>query len=274
MIPWNVDPELLTLGPFHFRWYGILFALGFILSYYVLGWIFQKENRSEEDLNKLLLYSMVAVVLGARLGHCIFYDPGYYFSNPVQILKVWEGGLASHGAAIGIIIAFMLYVKRTPGISFYWLADRAAVVIPIAAMCVRIGNFFNSEIVGLPSNVAWSVVFERVDQIPRHPVVLYEAIAYLVLFLILFTLYKKGDVLRRPRLNTGIFLLGLFSARFVLEFFKTGQSALDPSMPITMGQLLSIPLASFGLYLIVKARKDPPVEPQARKDKKNPPSAG
>lgn len=255
MIHWNIDPELIALGPFHFRWYGVLFALGFIAGYYVLGWMFRREGRREEDLNRLLIYTMIGVVVGARLGHCIFYDPQFYFTHPIEMLKVWEGGLASHGAAMGIIIAFLLYVRRTKDMSFWWLADRAAVVIPIAAMCVRIGNFFNSEIVGLPTNGAWGVVFQRYDSVPRHPVVLYEAAAYLVLFLLLFMLYKKGNVLRTPKLNAGIFVTGLFTARFFLEFFKTGQSTLDPSMPITMGQLLSLPLVIFGIWLIFASRR-------------------
>ncbi len=255
MIHWNIDPELLSLGPLHFRWYGVLFALGFILSYTAMGWIYRKEKRREDDLNKLLIYMMIAVVVGARLGHCIFYDPDFYFAHPLEILKVWEGGLASHGATFGILVALILYVRKMKDMTFFWLADRAAVVIPIAAMCVRIGNFFNSEIVGLPASVPWAVVFERYDSVPRHPVVLYEAVTYLALFLVLFFLYRKGIAERYPKLNSGLFLAGMFTMRFILEFFKTGQSSLDPSMPITMGQVLSIPLVLFGLYLIITSLK-------------------
>lgn len=251
MILWNPDPELFALGPFHIRWYGLLFALAFLSSFTVMLWVFRREKKSEDLLNKLFFYVFVGVVVGARLGHCLFYSPEYYLSNPIEILKIWEGGLASHGAAAGILLAVLLFVKRTRGMTFTWVSDRVSLVIPLAAIFVRIGNFFNSEILGLPSSLPWAVVFSRIDDIPRHPVQLYEAIAYLLIFGVMMILYRRGTATRPGRLTGGMVAM-LFSARFILEFFKTGQSTLDPSMPITMGQLLSIPLVLFGLWMLLR----------------------
>jgi prolipoprotein diacylglyceryl transferase len=251
MFEWNPDPVLFTIGDRAIRWYGLLFALAFMSSFSVMVWIFRKEKKSDELLNRLFLYVFVGVVAGARLGHCLFYSPEFYLSNPVEILKVWEGGLASHGAAIGIILALLLFARRTPDMTFLWVADRVSVVIPLAAIFVRLGNFVNSEILGLPTQAPWAVVFSRVDTVPRHPVQLYEAITYLIIFLVMIVLYRKSFGSRTGRL-TGSMVTMLFSMRFILEFFKTGQSTLDPSMPITMGQLLSIPLVAFGIWLIMR----------------------
>lgn len=251
MFTWSPDPELFSIGPIHIRWYGFLFAMAFLSSFAVMVWVFRREKKGEDLLNKLFLYVFVAVVAGARLGHCLFYSPEYYLSNPLEILKIWEGGLASHGAAAGILIAMMLYARRTPGMTFFWTTDRVSIVIPLAAIFVRLGNFFNSEILGLPADVPWAVIFSRIDDVPRHPVQLYEAAAYIVIFLVMLLMYRRGAAARAGRL-TGSMVAMLFSMRFILEFFKTGQSTLDPSMPITMGQLLSIPLVVFGVWLLLR----------------------
>ncbi|MAT38179.1 MAG: prolipoprotein diacylglyceryl transferase [Ectothiorhodospiraceae bacterium] len=269
MIHWNVDPELITIGPFHLRWYGLLFALGFILAYYVMAWMFKREKRSEDDLNRLLLFMMVSTVIGARLGHCLFYEPQFYLSNPIEILKVWEGGLASHGAALGILIGLSLFVKRTPNMTFNWIIDRIAVVIPIAALCVRLGNLFNSEILGIPGDVPWAFVFERIDSVPRHPVQLYEAFSYAGLFFVLFGLYKKGDILKKPPMLAGIFLIGLFSLRFLTEFFKSSQTHIDTTWAISMGQFLSLPLIALGIVLVILGTRNAGKKPGP----KSPPQA-
>lgn len=251
MFTWSPDPEMFSMGPIHIRWYGLLFSLAFLTSFAVMVWIFRKEKKGDDLLNKLFLFVFIGVVAGARLGHCLFYSPEFYLSHPLEILKIWEGGLASHGAAAGILLAIMLFVRRTPGTTFFWVTDRVSVVIPLAAIFVRLGNFVNSEILGLPTSVPWAVVFARVDDIPRHPVQLYEALTYLVIFLVMILLYKRGTAARAGRL-TGSMVAMLFSMRFVLEFFKTGQSTLDPSLPITMGQLLSVPLVAFGVWLLLR----------------------
>jgi phosphatidylglycerol---prolipoprotein diacylglyceryl transferase len=251
MFTWSPDPQLISFGDVEVRWYGLLFSLAFISSFAVMVWIFRRENKTDALLNKLFLYVFVAVVVGARLGHCLFYSPEYYLTNPVEILKIWQGGLASHGAAAGILIALMLFARNTRGVGFFWVTDRVSVVIPLAAIFVRLGNFFNSEILGLPTTLPWAVIFARIDSVPRHPVQLYEAFAYLVIFLVMVLLYRKGMAARPGRL-AGAMLSMLFSMRFMLEFFKTGQSTLDPSMPVTMGQLLSVPLVAFGLWLLMR----------------------
>jgi prolipoprotein diacylglyceryl transferase len=252
MFHWNFDPELLVLGPFHIRLYGVLFSLAFLSSFAIMVSIFRREGRSDDDLNRLFLYVFVAVVVGARLGHCLFYSPEYYLTHPLEILKVWEGGLASHGAALGIIIALWLYVKKTPRMTYLWVTDRVSVVIPLAAIFVRLGNFANSEILGTPADVPWAVIFERVDNVPRHPVQLYEAVTYLIIFIIVYRLYLKGNLTRIPGRLTGAMVSMLFTMRFILEFFKEGQSAHDAFLPITTGQILSIPLVAFGLYLLLR----------------------
>ncbi|MBE0643720.1 MAG: prolipoprotein diacylglyceryl transferase [Bacteroidetes bacterium] len=256
MFTWSPDPELFSIGALHIRWYGLLFSLAFLSSFSVMVWIFRKEHKGDDLLNKLFLYVFIGVVAGARLGHCLFYSPEFYLTHPIEILKIWEGGLASHGAAIGIITALAIFAHRTPGMTFLWVADRVAVVIPLAAIFVRLGNFVNSEILGLPTSVPWAVVFARIDDIPRHPVQLYEASAYLIIFFVMILLYRRGIAARTGRL-AGSMVAMLFSTRFVLEFFKTGQSTLDPSMPITMGQLLSIPLVVFGLWLLLRKPAEP-----------------
>jgi phosphatidylglycerol:prolipoprotein diacylglycerol transferase len=259
MFTWSPDPVFFSIGELHIRWYGLLFSLAFLSSFAVMVWIFRREKKGDELLNRLFLFVFVGVVVGARLGHCFFYSPEYYLTHPLEILEVWKGGLASHGAAAGILLAILLFVRATPGVSFYWVTDRVSVVIPLAAIFVRLGNFMNSEILGLPASVPWAVIFARVDDIPRHPVQLYEATSYLIIFAIMIIAYRRGIAARTGRL-TGMMVALLFAMRFFLEFFKTGQSTLDPSMPITMGQLLSVPLVLFGLWLLMR-KPATPVKP-------------
>lgn len=258
MIHWHPDPELFSLGPLHIRTYGVLFSLAFLCSFAVMLWIFRREKKPEDVLNRLFLYVFIGVVAGARLGHCLFYAPQFYLRNPLEILRIWEGGLASHGAAIGILIALWAFVRRTPGVPFSWVADHVAVVIPLSAMFVRIGNFFNSEILGRPADVRWSVVFDRIDQVPRHPVQLYEALTYLLLFFIMLYIYRRGSMLAQPGKQAGFMLTILFTVRFVLEFFKEGQAAHDAYLPITTGQILSIPLVAFGIWLFFRPGRTHP----------------
>jgi phosphatidylglycerol---prolipoprotein diacylglyceryl transferase len=256
MIHWHPDPELFSLGPLHIRTYGVLFSLAFLCSFAVMLWIFRREKRSEDVLNRLFLYVFIGVVAGARLGHCLFYAPQFYLHNPLEILRIWEGGLASHGAAIGILIALWAFVRRTPDVPFSWVADHVAVVIPLSAMFVRFGNFFNSEILGRPASLPWSVVFDRIDQVPRHPVQLYEALTYLLLFFIMITVYRRGSYRLQPGKQAGFMVIILFTARFMLEFFKEGQAAHDAYLPITTGQILSLPLIVFGLWLFFRSKSN------------------
>src|SRR5882724_3136534 len=171
---WNVDPVLLHIGPLQLRWYGLLFAAGILAAYRAGVWSFERAGGSREEASRLLGYVVAGTVIGARLGHCLLYEPGYYLHHPLAILAVWRGGLASHGGVLGIAVAVALFARRH-GRPILWLLDRVAVAAPIAAACIRVGNFFNSEIIGRPSRVPWAVVFTRVDALPRHPAMLYEA---------------------------------------------------------------------------------------------------
>lgn len=249
---WNVSPELLQLGPIVFRWYGILFALSFALGFHLTKKMFIREKRPLIYVDYLIFYMMVATVIGARLGHTLFYEPSVYLADPVRILYIWEGGLASHGAAIGIFTALWLFCKRNPQFSFLWVVDRLCIGVAGAGVLIRTGNFFNSEILGRPTHSNWGVVFSRIDQVPRHPAQLYEALCYLLIFIWLYRLYWKTEWYKVPGFIIGNFLVLVFGARFVLEFFKENQVAFESGLPLNLGQLFSIPLILIGTFLIVR----------------------
>lgn len=244
---WNIDPVFLDLGFLKIRWYGVMFAMGFAGSFYTMQWMYQREGKNVEELDTLLWYMVVATIAGARLGHTLLYDPGFYLSHPLKILAVWEGGLASHGAAVGIILALFLY-KRRYGDGFLWLLDRVSIATALASGSIRIGNFFNSEILGKPTDLPWGIIFARVDALPRHPVQLYEAICYLLIFAVLLLIFKKHS--EKPGFCFGCFLLLMFSARFMLEFFKTEQAMYETGFTLSTGQLLSIPFLLVGVAMI------------------------
>lgn len=255
---WNTSPLAfkLAIGSWQFQvfWYGLFFASTFLYGYLLFTWIFKREGRPVNEVSDLLLMVMAGTIIGARLGHILFYDPGYYFSHPEKILSLREGGLASHGAVAGILIAVWLYSRHATRQSFLWVCDRIGMAVPLSGCLIRLGNFFNSEILGTPANVPWAVVFSRIDTIPRHPVQLYESLAYLLIFLLQFSFYlKRGDGGTEGYLF-GRFLLLVFGARFVIEFFKEGQAAFESGWPLTVGQLLSIPIMLVGAYLIWKCR--------------------
>jgi len=243
------------LGSFEIRWYGLLFGLGFVCAYLVLQRIFKREEVKPELLDKLTLYIAVATVLGARLGHVLFYEPTYYFNHPGEILKVWEGGLASHGAAVAIILAAIIFSKVYK-LNLWWLFDRISIIIPLVAAFVRTGNLINSEIFGRPTNVPWAFIFVKADNIPRHPSQIYEAGSYLILFAILLTVYyKKGKTLSNGFI-AGLMLTCLFTLRFFIEFFKDIQVSFEHSLPIDMGQIMSIPLILTGIvFMVIALRK-------------------
>jgi prolipoprotein diacylglyceryl transferase len=253
-IVWNVAPEIFSLGRFHVRWYGVFFALGFFLGYEIMAQIYRREGRSLENLSDLLLYLILGTVIGARLGHVFFYQPDYYLAHPWEILMIWEGGLASHGGFAGVMIALYLYLKKRRDMSFIQLADRLAIPCLLAATMIRIGNFFNSEILGTPSNLPWAIVFARVDNIPRHPAMLYEALAYFLVFCALYVAYWKTAIIQYPGRVLGITLATCFLARFLIEFVKENQVWFENQMVLNMGQLLSIPFIVAGLYLIYASR--------------------
>jgi len=255
---WNIDPEIFRLGSIAVRWYGLLFALGFILGYLILVQIYRNEKRSEENLSSLFLYIFLGTVIGARLGHVLFYQPDYYLARPWEILMIWQGGLASHGGFAGVLIAIYLYLRKYRDMSFLELADRLAIPSLLAASFIRTGNFFNSEIIGLPSKLPWAIIFLRVDNIPRHPAMLYEAGTYLLAFCGLYTAFWKTKIAQFPGRILGTSLTVCFLARFMIEFVKEEQVAFEEGMPLNMGQLLSIPFIAVGIFLIYLSWKIPP----------------
>ncbi len=255
MIEWSVNPEIFSIGPLAVRWYGLLFAMSFFIGFQIMTWIFKLEKRSEKDLNDLVWYMIAGTVVGARIGHCLFYSPGYYLSNPLEILALWHGGLASHGAAVGILIVMYYYTKTHKGINYLWVFDRVVVTVALAAFFIRMGNLFNSEIYGKPTDGTWGFIFKYVDNVPRHPTQLYEALAYLAIFVFLFFYYKKNYKTLKEGAIFGYFLIGIFGFRIFVEYFKENQEAFESSMPLNMGQLLSIPLVIAGVIILFRAKE-------------------
>lgn len=258
VIPWDVNPEIFRLGPLAVRWYGLLFASSFLFGYVIMNRIFKNENLGEAVLDRLTIYMAVGTIVGARLGHCLFYEPSYYLKNPIEILAVWHGGLASHGAAIGILIAIWLFVRKEKK-DYIWALDRIAITVALAGFFIRMGNLMNSEIYGVETTVPWGFVFLRNHEVaPKHPTQIYEGLAYLSIFFLLFYLYwrKKGTHLQG--LLISLLCILVFIARFFIEFLKEDQVAFEASMKLNMGQLLSIPfilLGIAGLIWSIRANK-------------------
>jgi phosphatidylglycerol---prolipoprotein diacylglyceryl transferase len=257
---WSVDPVLVSFGSLKIHWYGVLFATAILTGFSIMNMIYKHENKNIKELETLQIYIVIGIVVGARLGHCFFYNPAYYLSNPLEILAVWKGGLASHGGGIGAIIATFLYARKT-GVSLIYLLDRLAIPTASFAFFVRMGNLMNSEIVGNPTNVAWGIVFTRVDNLTRHPAQLYEALSYLFIFIILSAMYFLPKKKFHSGMLFGVFLTLVFSARFIIEFVKVPQAAYAHDTFMSTGQLLSIPFLGLGLGLItwsiIQAKKEP-----------------
>jgi len=249
VIHWDVNPHILKIGGFEIRWYGLLFALAFYLGYLIMTRIFRNEKLNVELVDKVTLYMVIGTVVGARLGHVLFYEPAYYFAEPIRILQIWQGGLASHGAAIGILLALLIFSIREK-LPFLWIVDRIVITVALAGFFIRSGNLMNSEIVGKQASVPWAFVFERLrDSVPRHPVQIYEALAYLAIFVFLVYLYRKYDGLFRYGFLFSVFLMTIFTARFLLEFFKANQVPIEQELALNMGHYLSIPFILAGLIM-------------------------
>ncbi len=219
----------------------------------MMHWMFLREGKSVDDLDDMFVYLAIFSVIGARLGHCLFYNPDYYLSHPLEILKIWNGGLASHGGAIGVLLTGVVFVRRRPNYSFLWLLDRSCIPLALTASFIRLGNVFNSELVGIPATVPWAIIFQRVDWVPRHPVQLYESLAYAVIFVFLLSFYLKAKERLYRGLLFGMFLVLMFSARIALEFFKPKQAAFAADISFNMGQYLSVPFFAVGVVLILRA---------------------
>ena len=250
---WDVNPVLFEFGSFRIFWYGLLFATPILLGTQLMKWIFAREGRKADLVDSGFTYAFIGIVVGARLGHCLFYDPSYYLANPMKILAVWEGGLASHGGGLGVIIALYFFVKKYK-LDFLWLLDRMTMPTIIFAFFVRMGNLMNSEILGRQTDVPWAIIFARVDNIPRHPAQLYEAISYFFIFILLFSIYKFSKNLRAGFLF-GLFLSLVFTARLLIEFVKERQASYGSDFFLNTGQMLSLPFLLIGLGLIIYSMK-------------------
>lgn len=255
-ITWAPDPEIIKIGSLAIRWYGVLFALGFVIGYFIVQHFFKKENVPLKLLDKLTTVMVIATVIGARLGHCLFYEPDYYLKHPIDILKIWEGGLASHGGAIAIIIG-IIFLSRRNKLSFWWMIDRIAIVTALAGFFIRMGNLMNSEIFGKPTALPWGFIFVNAHDTsqslqPRHPSQIYEGLAYLLTFVLLMIIYYRKNGKPREGLLISLFMILVFTARFFIEFLKEPQVGFEQDMVLNLGQLLSIPfiMAGFaGLYI-------------------------
>jgi prolipoprotein diacylglyceryl transferase len=237
------------------RWYGLFFAVALIFGLYFMKSVFEQEKKNIKDLDYLFIYSVIGIVVGARLFHCLFYEPKFFFNNPLSILKIWEGGLASHGGGLGLALGVLIFNHRRDDYNLLWLTDSLTIPVALGGSLIRVGNFFNSEIVGLPSKNIWAVIFKRVDKIPRHPSQLYEALLYFLIFLLVGLLYSKRSIRKKEGILTGVVLILVFSGRVLLEFFKTKQASYESVLTLNTGQLLSIPLIILGFIIIVFRKK-------------------
>lgn len=263
-IDWNVTPEIFNLGGISIRYYGLLFALAFILGYKVEEKMFKSEGLSQVWLDKLWIYVAIATIIGARLGHCLFYDWTYYSEHPLEMILpvrfdptfkfIGYQGLASHGAAIGIIAGLWYYSKKVSKKSILWILDRAVLPITLAGFFIRMGNLMNSEIIGLPTTMPWGFRFIHSGMedpmTPRHPAQLYEAVCYLIGFGVLMYLYWRTNVKNKQGFLFGASLILIFTSRFIIEFVKENQEAFENGMTLNMGQWLSIPFILLGIFML------------------------
>ena len=264
-IHWNVDPVALQLGSFGLRWYSLMFLIAFALGYYIIDRMFKREGVNENYLGSMLVYIFLAILVGARLGHCLFYEPDYYLTSEHWLEIIWPfykghfvgfQGLASHGAAIGILIALWLYWKKY-NMNPWWFLDRLVIVVAVGGAFVRLGNLFNSEIYGTVTDLPWGFVFERNREVlPKHPTQLYESLSYFIIFGVSLCYYirKKGQF--KTGTIFGWWLVALFGARLLIEFVKNDQVDFEAGMLLNMGQLLSLPFIIGGLVIAWLAHKE------------------
>lgn len=272
-ITWNVEPEIFSIGSLSVRWYGLLWAVGIWLALMIVQRIYKNEKLPENWLDKLFMYTVIGTIVGARLGHCFFYEwkelaepvtflgitfnyGNYYLSHPWELLYVWRGGLASHGGAIGILVAMYFYNKNVSKKGYIWIFDRLVIGVAVAGASIRLGNLMNSEIYGSATSLPWGFIFVQDGQTePMHPTQIYEMIYCLVTFAVTWWLYWKKEAYKKTGLIFGVFLIGIFGTRFMLEFIKLNQEAFEAGMILNMGQILSIPFILWGIWLIIASNK-------------------
>ena len=256
-VHWHVDPVIFSIGPVSIRWYSILFVSGFVLGWFLFKWFCKREKLPLSLLDPLLYTLLLATIVGARLGHCLFYQPDYYLGSWQgfwEIFMPWKGGLASHGGAIALLLAmwwFSAHYGKKNDFDFLWIMDRLCITVAFAGCFIRLGNLFNSEIYGDVTGLPWGFIFDlRGETEPKHPTQLYEALSYLILGLILVWVYRnKLDKVYRG-FFFGAFLIGCFGMRFLIEFIKEPQVGFEETMALNMGQLLSIPFIVAGITIL------------------------
>jgi phosphatidylglycerol---prolipoprotein diacylglyceryl transferase len=251
-ITWDVNPDIFLIPVLNhpIRWYGLCWAIGLLLSHYVMTFVYKKEGRPDHEMETMSLYIIAGTIIGARLGHVLFYEPLHYWQNPLKIIAIWEGGLASHGGTIGILIAAYLFARKT-NVSYVWILDRLCIVAALTSCFIRLGNLMNSEMSGVPTNLPWGFIFTRIDDIPRHPTQLYEAIQYFFIFLIAYTTWMHFRDRIKNGFLLGCFLVILFGLRFIDEFFKINQVEFEDGLILNMGQILSLPFVLTGITILI-----------------------
>lgn len=270
-ILWDWDPTLIMIGNLDIRWYGLMWAIAILAAERVCYFTFKREGLPSQTLESAFIWIVLGTFIGARVGHCLFYEPEVYLAEPWRIVTdIRNGGMASHGATIGILLGIWIFVKRNH-LPFIWGLDRIAIVAPLSGAIIRLGNLFNSEIVGYPTDLPWGVQFPRciedryleslADVPARHPAQLYEALCYLLTFALIMWLYYRKDLgRRRPGFLFGVAMIGIFLTRFFIEFLKERQVEFEESMALDMGQLLSIPFILLGIYMIARSFWRPEVK--------------
>ena len=264
----SANPTGVMMGPLAVRWYGLMFLLGFTAGYFIMVKILKHEGYPEEWVSTLLIWVAAGTIIGARLGHCFFYEWDYYSAHPEKIIAFWEGGLASHGGTIGVIIGVFCFSHYTSKKSALWTFDRLVVPVALVACLIRLGNLFNSEIFGCATTLPWGFMYPlsrewQVLYAPDqacHPTQLYEAGAYLLLFILLNYMYWRRNCQARPGLMLGTFFIGCFGSRMLIEMVKNPQEAFEANMLLNMGQLLSVPFVLAGIYLVWRSLKRPAQE--------------
>ena len=266
-VTWSADPVIFDIGFFSLRWYALMFIVGFYIGSKLMEVYYKHDGVNPEKVYTLFLYCFIGTIIGARLGHCLFYDPGYYLANPIEMLKTWKGGLASHGGTLGVFLAVLVYARRDHR-SALWVLDRLGIAVAPVAALIRVGNLFNHEIYGHVTSMPWGFRFienvgawsrgaEPVYTEPCHPTQIYEALCYLAVFAVNAYLYYKTDARNRRGLLLGVFFTGVFGSRFLIEYVKNVQGSFEEGMILDMGQILSIPFIVGGIWLIVRAMRRP-----------------
>ena len=270
-ITWTADPVIFSIGSWEIRWYALMFVIGFAIGYKIVERMWKREDINPKWIDPLLYFTLLGTVIGARLGHCFFYAPEYYLSNPIEILNIRGGGLASHGGVLGIIIAIYFYSKYVSHKSMMWAFDKLVTPTGLVAALIRLGNLMNHEIYGHPTDKPWGVRFvdnlsawirgaEPIFTVPSHPTQLYEAICYLITFALCMWLYFKKDAWKKEGFIFGIFMICIFASRFFIEYLKEVQESFEEGMALNMGQLLSIPFVLMGIYFVWRAMRKSAVD--------------